>query len=91
MKTGYIQQRFHPAIFIGSSVFVRRGLRKLPVHCQQGAFDGACGAYCAAMSLAILGRIYDPSMLSNSARGIASRLWKVSQSSFFDGMTTDQL
>ena len=91
MKSRHIQQRFHPALSIGSSVYVRRGLRKIPIHCQQGDFDGACGAYCAAMSLAILGRIYDPLVLSDRSRGVASRLWQVAQSSFFDGMNVDQL
>jgi len=87
----YIQQRFHPSLLIGSSIYVRRGLKKVPIHCQQGDFDGACGAYCAAMSLAILGRIYDPSVLCDRARGVASRLWRVAQSSFFDGLNVDQL
>lgn len=91
MKKRYIQQRFHPSIVVGSSVYVRRGMKKVPVHCQQGDFDGACGSYCAAMSLAILGRIYDPTVLSDRSRGVASRLWRVAQSSFFDGLTVDQL
>lgn len=91
MKSRHIQQRFHPALFIGRSVYVRRGSRKVPIHCQQGDFDGACGAYCAAMSLAILGRISDPTALSDRARGVASRLWRVAQLNFFDGFSTDQL
>ncbi len=91
MKSRHIQQRFHPALFIGSSAYVRRGSRKVPIHCQQGDFDGACGAYCAAMSLAILGRISDPTTLSDRARGVASRLWRAAQLNFFGGFSVDQL
>jgi hypothetical protein len=43
------------------------------------------------MSLAILGRIYDPLLLSDRVRGVASRLWRVAQSSFFEGLSVDQL
>jgi hypothetical protein len=43
------------------------------------------------MSLAILGRISDPTALSDRARGVASRLWRVAQLNFFDGFSVDQL
>lgn len=86
MLAPYIQQRFHPRLKIGFTAMVEQGKRKVPVHCRQGEIDGACGTYCSAIALTILGKISDPTVISERRTGVAARLWSAAQASYFDGI-----
>lgn len=86
MKHSHITQQFHPGVKIGSVPFVTRGRKEIPIHCEQGAWDSACGAHCAAIALAILGHIHDVSVLSERRNGVAARLWKAAKAKYFDGV-----
>jgi hypothetical protein len=91
MKHNYLVQRFHPNLQIGSVPFVWHGKRRLPIHCQQGTWDSACGAHCAAIAMAILGHIRDVAVLSEYRNGVAARLWRVARATYFDGVNVTGL
>lgn len=91
MKVSYLVQQFHPNLRIGFVPSVLRGKRLLPIHCQQGWWDSACGAHCAATAMALLGEIHDVSVLSERRNGVAARLWKAAQRKYFDGVTVQEL
>lgn len=91
MRHPYIQQRFHPRLKIGYTAVVEQGKRKIPVHCRQGEIDGACGTYCSAIALTILGKISDPTVISERRNGVAARLWAAAQASYFDGIRSKAL
>ena len=91
MKKAYLVQQFHPAINVGAFPFVLRGKKRIPVHCEQGALDSACGAHCAVIALTLLGHIRDASTLSERRNGVAARLWKAAKAKYFDGLNVDGL
>jgi hypothetical protein len=87
----YLVQRFHPNLHIGSVPFVWHGKRRLPIHCQQGTWDSACGAHCAAIAMALLGHIRDVAALSEYRNGVAARLWRAARATYFDGVNVTGL
>ncbi len=91
MKPNFLVQRFHPNLRIGFVPSVLYGKRLTPIHCQQGEWDSACGAHCAAIALALLQEVSDVAMLSERRYGAAARLWRAAQASYFDGVTVDEL
>lgn len=91
MKHPYLVQRFHPNLRIGFEPSVLRGKRLMPIHCQQGGWDSACGAHAAATAMALTGEIHDVAVLSERRNGVAARLWKAAQRKYFDGVTVDEL
>ncbi len=91
MRAAYIQQRLFPSLRIEHTAIVRRGGRDLPIHIRQSELDSACGAYCAAMALALLGRIADVTVLSDRRTGVAGRLWHVAKKYYFDGVSSKEL
>lgn len=91
MKEGYLVQQFHPNLRIGFVPSVLRGKRLLPIHCQQGWWDSACGAHCAATAMALLGEIHNVATLSERRYGVAARLWNAARTSYFDGLNVEEL
>jgi hypothetical protein len=91
MKRNYLVQRFHPNLRIGFVPSVLHGKRLMPIHCQQGLWDSACGAHCAATAMALLGEIRNIAVLSERRNGIAARLWKAARLKYFDGVTVEEL
>ena len=91
MAARYLQQRLFPTLKIGVSAMVARGSQDVPLHVRQSDWDGACGTYCAAMALALLGRISDVAVLSDRRKGVAARLWQAARKYYFDGITAKEL
>lgn len=91
MEKHYLVQRYHPNLRIGLVPSVVHGKRLMPIHCQQGTWDSACGAHCAAIAMALLGEIHDVAVLSERRNGVAARLWKAAQATYFDGVDVTQL
>lgn len=91
MARVFLQQRLHPALRIDWTATVMRGEKSTLLHCRQGDWDGACGAHCAAMALALMRRIVDATVLCDRRKGIAGRLWKAAQAHYFDGFTAAEL
>jgi hypothetical protein len=91
MKQSYLVQRLHPNLRIGFAPSVLHGQRLMPIHCQQGWWDSACGAHCAAIAMALLGEIHDVAVLSERRNGAAARLWKAARRKYFDGVTVEEL
>lgn len=87
----YLIQRFHPNLHIGFVPSVLNGKRLMPIHCQQGTWDSACGMHCAAIALALLGDIHDVAVLSERRNGVAARLWRFAQATYFDGVNVEGL
>ena len=87
----FLVQRVHPNLHIGFVPSVLNGKRLMPIHCQQGTWDSSCGAHCAAMALALLGDIHDVTVLSERRNGVAARLWKLAQATYFDGVNVKGL
>jgi hypothetical protein len=91
MATRFLQQRLFPTLKIGVSAMVARGNQDVPLHVRQSNWDGACGTYCAAMALALLGRISDVTVLSERRKGVAARLWNAARKHYFDGISAAEL
>lgn len=90
--TGGVQQRLFPTMRIGiaPTAFGRRG-QPVRVHSRQGEWDGACGLYCAAMALTILGKISGPAGLPDRKYGAAGALWSGGRANYFDGLDGSEL
>lgn len=91
MKHKYLVQRFHPNLHIGFVPSILSSKRLMPIHCQQGTWDSACGAHCVAMALALVGNIHDVAVLSERRNGVAARLWRLAQTTYFDGVNLEGL
>lgn len=61
------------------------------LHSRQGAWDGSCALHCAAMALATLGLLDDPSCLSNYADGPEAEFWARSWPHYIHGVTISEL
>lgn len=86
-----LQQRFYPTLRVGLEAKVVRKGREISLHCRQGKWDGACGLHCSVMALALLGKISNITDLANRRYGVAARLWKASQSTYFEGLDNHDL
>jgi hypothetical protein len=86
MKDG-VHQRLYPTLRVGFAP-TATGKRGQPVrvHARQGEWDGACGLYCAAMALTILGKITGATRLPDRKYGAAGALWSGGQSNYFEGL-----
>ncbi|MDB5761641.1 MAG: hypothetical protein JWQ21_636 [Herminiimonas sp.] len=87
MQHAFLVQRYCPQLRIAGRPSVLRNERGIPVFCKQGLWDGACGLYCAAMALALLGYIPNVKALPFSRTGVAQRLWAAGRENYFDGLT----
>jgi hypothetical protein len=91
MARTFLLQRFYPTLRLGFSANAVRNGGTARVHCRQGDWDGACGPHCAAMALAVLGRIADFNAVSRGRKGISARLWDAAQETYFKGTDTIDL
>jgi hypothetical protein len=86
------QQWLFPSLRIGCTATVMLGRRKaVQLHCQQGAWDGACGLYCAAMALTLLGRLNGCTRLPGRRSGVTGALWRAGRDRYFDGIRGTEL
>jgi hypothetical protein len=88
MKKVSLVQRLLPGIGSGAVSTATGG----SIHARQGQLDGACGMYCAAMCLTLLGRIKRPAELIGKRRSKAvSAVWNAGLPQFFEGTNAEEL
>lgn len=87
-----LEQRLHPAIRIGLTVTTmsKRGT-ELPLHCRQGTWDGACGLYCVAMALVLLGRLKSTFRIPDRRNSVAGAFWRAGREKYFEGLDGREL
>lgn len=90
-QPSFLVQRLHPNMRIGFVPSVLHRKKLMPIHCQQGWWDSACGAHCVATAMALLGEIHDVTVLSERRNGVAARLWRAARQKYFDGVTAEEL
>lgn len=91
MPDSFLYQRLYPTLRLGFEVGTTYNRRASTVHCRQGELDGACGLHAAATALTLLGCITSASGLPSRRTGVAARLWKAAQVSYFEGITETEL
>lgn len=92
MPRMFLQQRLYPTLRLGlTPAAARDKQRHISFHCRQGDWDGACGLHCAAMALALLGRIASVKALSIRRKGVVARLWQAAHAMYFDGMNAEDM
>lgn len=86
---GFLVQKLLPTLqpeqrlgFVGSEA---------ALHSRQGAWDGSCALHCAAMALATLGLLRDPSRLSVYAEGPEAEFWDRAWPHYMHGVTISEL
>jgi hypothetical protein len=88
MNKGPFVQRMLPGIRSGAVSTASGG----NIHVRQGQLDGACGIYCAAMCLTLLGRIKGPTELTGKRRSkTVTALWDASLPQYFEGTSAEEL
>ena len=85
MAAEFLVQRLHPRLLLGYTLRAADG-RRARLYCRQGEFDGACGLNCAAMMLALLDYLPEPTLISTAKKGAAAKLWQLAKPTFFDGI-----
>ncbi|MEO7495876.1 MAG: hypothetical protein ABIV04_13125 [Massilia sp.] len=91
MAANFLQQRLFSTLRIGIKAGVTHNTHDGSVHCQQSDLDKACGLHCAAMALSLLGRIAYAGSLPKRRQGVAARLWKSAQDTYFEGVKSARL
>lgn len=91
MKRQFLEQRLYPKLQLGATLTVARGDTHTLIHARQGLWDGACGYFCIAMALAIMGRIGNIAKLCDRKSGVSGKIWKAARSNFFDGTLVTEL
>ncbi|MDB5761993.1 MAG: hypothetical protein JWQ21_988, partial [Herminiimonas sp.] len=90
MNRAHLIQWFHPALRIEFTASVAYGENVVPIFARQGQFDAACGPHAVAMAMSLLKEM-DVSLLCERRAGVAARLWKATQETFFEGTSVGQL
>jgi hypothetical protein len=91
MPDSFLYQRLYPTLRLGIQVGTTYNRRAGTVHCRQGELDGACGLHAAATALTLLGCITSASSLPSRRTGVAAKLWKAAQLSYFEGVAEAEL
>lgn len=91
MKHRTLVQRLHPELRVDMLPSVARKNRLEPLLARQGIWDSGCGAHCVAMAMALAGELHSVVELAERRRGVAGRLWRAAQATYFDGATLDEL
>lgn len=86
MAPTFLQQQLFPTLRLGIKAGTTHNRLGLSVHCRQGGLDRACGLHAAAMALTLLGRITHATSLTRRRRGVAARLWKAAENTYFNGV-----
>ncbi|WP_233827699.1 hypothetical protein [Paraburkholderia sp. ZP32-5] len=61
------------------------------LYSRQGAWDGSCALHCAAMALATLGLLHDPSCLRSYTEGAEAEFWDRAWPHYLHGVTMSEL
>ena len=87
MKSAFLQQRLYPTLLLGRRPTVTHGKYSVSVHARQSDLDSACGLHNIAMVFTLLGLISHPQALPKRIRGVAARLWRAAQETYFTGLS----
>ncbi|VVD61943.1 hypothetical protein PEP31012_00147 [Pandoraea eparura] len=81
--------KFHPAIRLGQQPVVAQTGN--PLFSRQGHWDGGSTLHCAAMALALLGKLTDPVYLPYHGKGAEQKVWDDVWPHYLNGMTLAEL
>ncbi len=82
-------QKLHPALRPGQRLTVADSGK--PLFSHQGDWDGGSPLHCAAMALALLGKLSDPVRLRDSDTGLETRFWDRAWPHYLHGLTLSEL
>lgn len=86
---GFLVQKLLPTLQPGRRLVVAGSDAAL--HSRQGAWDGGCALHCAAMALALLGLLRDPSGLRGAADDAGAAFWDRAWPHYLHGVTLGEL
>lgn len=82
-------QKLHPALYPGPQLLLDD--TRQPLFSQQGDWDAGSALHCAAMALAILGRLSDPVDVRGYASGPVAHFWDRAWPHYLHGLTPSAL
>jgi len=82
-------QKLHPALYPGAQLMLDATRR--PVFSQQGDWDAGSALHCAAMALAMLGKLSDPVDVRGYASGPVAHFWDRAWPHYLHGLTPSEL
>lgn len=82
-------QRLHPALHPGPRLMLVE--TRQPLFSQQGDWDAGSALHCAAMALAMLGRLPDPVDVRGYASGPVAHFWNRAWPHYLHGLTPSEL
>lgn len=82
-------QRLHPALYPGPRLMLAD--TRQPLFSQQGDWDAGSALHCAAMALAMLGRLSDPVDVRGYASGPVAHFWDRAWPHYLHGLTPSEL
>lgn len=82
-------QKLHLALYPGAQLMLDATRR--PVFSQQGNWDAGSALHCAAMALAMLGKLSDPVDVRGYASGPVAHFWDRTWPHYLHGLTSSEL
>ncbi|MEF9416837.1 hypothetical protein ABXT21_12240 [Ralstonia sp. SM1864_UCD524_TZ4] len=82
-------QTLHPALRLGRQLVLADS--GVPVFSRQGEWDGGSPLHCAAMALALLGRLSNPAEVSRCRDGPEADFWDRAWPHYLHGLTLSEL
>ncbi|WP_322103957.1 hypothetical protein [Paraburkholderia sp. J41] len=82
-------QKLHPALYPGARLMLDDTRR--PVFSQQGDWDAGSALHCAAMALAMLGKLFDPVDVRGYSSGPVAHFWDRAWPHYLHGLTPSEL
>lgn len=82
-------QKLHPALYPGRQLALA-GSRQ-PLFSRQGMWDSGSALHCAAMALAMLGKLSDPVDVRGYASGPVAHFWDRAWPHYLHGLTASEL
>jgi hypothetical protein len=82
-------QKLHPALYPGRRLAVA-GSRQ-PLFSRQGTWDSGSALHCAAMALAMLGKLSDPVNVRDYSHGPVAHFWDRAWPHYLNGLTPSEL
>jgi len=82
-------QKLHPALYPGRQLALAGSLQ--PLFSRQGMWDSGSALHCAAMALALLGKLSDPVDVRGYASGPVAHFWDRAWPHYLHGLTPSEL
>ncbi|EMD9441677.1 hypothetical protein VXE32_005733 [Burkholderia cepacia] len=82
-------QKLHPALYPGRRLALAG--RRQPLFSQQGMWDSGSALHCAAMALAMLGKLSDPVDVRVYSSGPVAQFWDRAWPHYLHGLTPSEL